>query len=90
MFLELALLCAILAVVVIFRYDRFIWSFFEWMTRPRVKPPDFSCVQCQSLRVIVHEHSEGDCIRRMFWCKDCGYEWLNIELRDQKGSSLHT
>jgi hypothetical protein len=78
LFLELALLFALLLVFILFRYDRYIVSFFEWMTRPRVKPPDFSCVRCQSVRVIVHERQEEGFVHRRFWCKDCGYEWSNI------------
>jgi hypothetical protein len=79
LFLELALLVAFLVVVIMFRYDWQIGNFFGWMTRPRTKPPDFSCVRCQSIRVIVHERSEEGFLRRRFWCKDCGYEWSNIE-----------
>jgi hypothetical protein len=82
LFLELALLFVVLLVFVIFYYDydRYIWSFFEWMTRPRTKPPDSSCVRCQSQKVIVHERLEEGFLHRYFWCKDCGYEWSNIEL----------
>lgn len=80
LFLEMGLFFALILLALIFRYDRHIWSFFEWMTRPRVKPPAFSCVRCQSVRVIIHKRMEANCIRRIFWCKDCGYEWSNIAL----------
>ena len=79
LFLELAILFAFLVVCFIYRYDWQIGALFEWMTRPRVKPPDFSCVRCQSVRVIIHERTEEGFVHRRFWCKDCGYEWSNIE-----------
>jgi len=79
LFLEIALLVAFLVVVFMFRYDWHIGAFFGWMTRPQIKPPDFSCVRCQSIRVIIHERSKEGSLHRRFWCKDCGYEWSNIE-----------
>jgi hypothetical protein len=78
-FLELAVVVAFLLVVFIFRFDWQIGNFFEWMTRPPTKLPDFSCVRCQSVRVIVHERREEGFLHRRFWCKDCGYEWSNVE-----------
>jgi hypothetical protein len=85
LFLEIGLFFVVLLVLAIFRYDsdRHIWSFFEWMTRPREKPPAFSCVRCQSVRVIIHERLEQVFLHRHFWCKDCGYEWSNIEPKKQ-------
>lgn len=87
MFLEIALFFALLVVFVIFRYDRQIGSFFEWITRPRVKPPDFSCVRCQSLRVIIHERTDDNYLRSYFWCKDCGYEWSNVAVDTKETES---
>jgi hypothetical protein len=88
LFLELTLLCAFLVVVFIFRYDWQIGNFFEWMTRPPTKPPDFSCARCQSIRVITHERSsEGGFVHRRFWCKDCGYEWSHTEAIPDEGDS---
>jgi len=80
----LSLPIAYCMVFFMYRYGGTIWSFFEWITRPHVEPPDFSCVRCQSVRVIIHERREDNCIRRIFWCKDCGYEWSNIELKTEE------
>jgi type IV secretory pathway VirB3-like protein len=68
-----------LCVYLIFWHGEKFLSLFEWMTRPRLKPPAFSCVRCQSLRVIIHERLERGFLHRYFWCKDCGYEWSNID-----------
>lgn len=68
-----------LCVYLIFWHGEKFLSLFEWMTRPRLKPPAFSCVRCQSLRVIIHERPEQGFLHRYFWCKDCGYEWSNID-----------
>jgi len=85
LFLEIALFSAILIVFAIFHYEwgRYSWAFFEWIARPRVKPPDFSCVRCQSIRIIIHERTEDNHLHRHFWCKDCGYEWSNIDPNPQ-------
>lgn len=72
-----------LIVYIILWHGGSLVSFFEWVTRPRLKPPDFSCVRCQSLRVIIHERLEQGFLHRYFWCKDCGYEWSNIEPASQ-------
>jgi hypothetical protein len=68
-----------LIVYIIFWHGGSLVSFFEWMTRPRNKPPVFGCVRCQSQRVIIHERREEGFLHRYFWCKACGYEWSNIE-----------
>jgi hypothetical protein len=86
-FLELAVVVAFLVVCFLYRFDWHIGNFFEWITRPPTKPPDFSCVRCQSVRVIVHERSEEGFLRRRFWCKDCGYEWSNIERKTEEPDS---
>ena len=49
---------ALLIVIVLYRYGGTIWSFSEWLTRPRIKPPDFSSFRCQSVSVIIHERRE--------------------------------
>ncbi|MCJ7663622.1 MAG: hypothetical protein MUO24_05215 [Desulfobacterales bacterium] len=72
-----------LVVYLIFWHGEKFLAFFEWITRARLKPPAFSCVRCQSLRVIIHERREEGFLHRYFWCKDCGYEWSNIDPNPQ-------
>jgi type IV secretory pathway VirB3-like protein len=80
-----------LVVYLIFWHGEKFLSLFEWMTRPRLKPPAFSCVRCQSLRVIIHERTEDNHLHRHFWCRDCGYEWSNIDPNPQtEGKSAKT
>jgi len=85
LFLELVLLFVAVFIVVVFYYDydRYLWAFFGWIARTRTKPPDFGCVRCKSQRVICHERMEEGFLHRHFWCKDCGYEWSNIEPKGQ-------
>lgn len=76
-----------------YEWDRYLWAFFSWIASGlggRVKPPDFSCVRCQSARVITHERTEGNYLYRYFWCKDCGYKWSNIELKKGEEQSAGT
>jgi len=77
-------LCSFLIVYIIYLYSESIFSFLgSMMEPPPVKPPDFGCVRCQSQRVIIHERMEEGFLHRYFWCKDCGYEWSNIEPKQQ-------